>query len=135
MKEMLERLVEGKGKLSDLDLLEDLGKVVAKQSLCGLGKTAPNPVLTALNYFKEEFIAHVNGKCPAGKCKGLIDYWIIDTCIGCTKCEQVCPIDDCIDSVPFKFHTINLDLCTRCDMCLPVCPTNAILAGSREVEV
>ncbi|MFP6581630.1 MAG: NAD(P)H-dependent oxidoreductase subunit E [Candidatus Hydrogenedentota bacterium] len=134
MKEMLERLCNGKGKLSDLELLDELGQVVKNQSLCGLGKTAPNPVLTALKYFKEEFIAHVNGKCPAGKCKPLIDYWIIDTCIGCTKCEQVCPIDDCIDSTPFKFHTINLDTCTRCDACLPVCPTNAIIAGSRDPE-
>ncbi|MFP6614992.1 MAG: NADH-ubiquinone oxidoreductase-F iron-sulfur binding region domain-containing protein, partial [Candidatus Hydrogenedentota bacterium] len=134
MKEMLERLTQGKGKESDLDLLNELGEVVKNQSLCGLGKTAPNPVLTALKYFKEEFIAHVNGKCPAGKCKGLIDYWIIDTCIGCTKCEQVCPIDDCIESTPFKLHTINLDTCTRCDMCLPVCPTDAILAGSRDLE-
>ena len=131
MKEMLERLVQGTGKESDLELLEELGQVVKNQSLCGLGKTAPNPVLTALKYFKEEFIAHANGKCPAGKCKSLIDYWIIDTCIGCTKCEQVCPIDNCIESVPFKLHTIDLDLCTRCDACLPVCPTNAILAGSR----
>ena len=132
MKEMLTRLCEGKGKLSDLDLLDELGQVIKNQSLCGLGKTAPNPVLTALNYFKEEFIAHVNGKCPAGKCKPLIDYWIIDTCIGCTKCEQVCPIDNCIESTPFKLHTIDLDTCTRCDACLPVCPTDAILAGSRD---
>lgn len=134
MKEMLERLVAGKGKLSDLDLLDELGQVIKNQSLCGLGKTAPNPVLTALTYFKEEFIAHVNGKCPAGKCKPLIDYWIVDTCIGCTKCEQVCPIDDCITSIPFKLHSINLDTCTRCDACLPVCPTDAILAGSRDPE-
>ena len=134
MKEMLTRLCEGKGKASDLDLLDELGQVIKNQSLCGLGKTAPNPVLTALTYFREEFEAHINGKCPAGKCKPLIDYWIIDTCIGCTKCEQVCPIDNCIESTPFKLHDINLDLCTRCDACLPVCPTDAILAGSRQLE-
>jgi NADH-quinone oxidoreductase subunit F len=119
--------------MEDLDVLNELGKAVCAQSLCGLGKTAPNPVLTALKYFREEFEAHVNGMCPAGKCKGLIDYWIIDTCIGCTKCEQVCPVD-CIDSEPFKLHYINLDTCTRCDACLVACPVDAIKAGSRTKE-
>lgn len=133
MREMLTRLTEGKGKASDLDLLDELGQVIASQSLCGLGKTAPNPVLTALKYFREEFEAHIEGRCPAGKCKSLIDYWIVDTCIGCTKCEQVCPVD-CIDSEPFKMHYINLDTCTRCDACLVVCPVDAILAGSRTEE-
>ena len=133
LKEILTRLTQGKGTTADLDTLEELSHVVKEQSLCGLGKTAPNPVLTALKYFREEFEAHVNGVCPAGKCKALIDYWIIDTCIGCTKCAQVCPVD-CIDTEAFKLHHIRLDTCTRCDACLVVCPVNAIKAGSRTEE-
>ncbi|MBX7255738.1 MAG: NADH-quinone oxidoreductase subunit NuoE [Candidatus Hydrogenedentes bacterium] len=133
LKEMLTRLTMGKGQASDLDLLEQLSRVVKDQSLCGLGKTAPNPVLTALKYFKEEFEAHVKGYCPAGKCKALIDYWVEDNCIGCTKCAQVCPVD-CIDTAPFKMHFIQLDTCTRCDACLVACPVDAIKAGSRTKE-
>lgn len=130
MLEMLTRLTEGKGKQSDIELLEELGQAVKAQSLCGLGKTAPNPALTAIKYFREEFDAHVAGRCPAGKCKALIDYWVEDNCIGCTLCAQACPVD-CIDSAPYKQHFIRLDTCTRCDACLVACPVDAIKAGSR----
>lgn len=133
MLEMLTRLCEGQGKESDLELLDQLGRVIVNQSLCGLGKTAPNPVLTAIKYFREEFEAHVNGKCPAGKCKKLIDYWVEDNCIGCTLCAQVCPVD-CIETEPYVMHNILLDTCTRCDACLVVCPVDAIHAGSRDLE-
>jgi NADH-quinone oxidoreductase subunit F len=133
LKEILTRLTEGRGQASDLDVLDELGHVVKNQSLCGLGKTAPNPVLTALRYFREEFEAHVKGICPAGKCKALIDYWVEDNCIGCTLCSQACPVD-CIDSEPYKMHFIRLDECTRCDACLVACPVDAIKAGSRTPE-
>jgi NADH:ubiquinone oxidoreductase subunit F (NADH-binding) len=133
MVEILTRITEGKGKASDLDLLDQLSPVIKNQSLCGLGKTAPNPVMTALMYFREEFKAHIEGRCPAGKCKKLIDYWVEDNCIGCTLCYQVCPVD-CIDSDPFKMHYIHLDTCTRCDACLVACPVDAIKAGSRTEE-
>ena len=130
MLEILTRLCNGAAEDGDLDLLDELGHVVKQQSLCGLGKTAPNPVLTALRYFREEFDAHVQGKCPAGKCKALIDYWIEEDCIGCTLCAQVCPAD-CVDSQPYTLHTIDLERCTRCDSCRVVCPVNAVKAGSR----
>jgi len=130
MLEMLTRLCNGTAKASDLDLLEQLGRVVKNQSLCGLGKTAPNPVLTALKYFREEFDAHVQKKCPAGKCKALIDYWIEDNCIGCTLCAQACPMD-CIDTHPYTLHAIDLETCTRCDSCRVACPVDAVKVGSR----
>jgi Na+-translocating ferredoxin:NAD+ oxidoreductase RNF subunit RnfB len=81
-------------------------------------------------YFRAEFEAHIAGRCPAGKCKPLIDYWVEDNCIGCTKCAQVCPVD-CIESAPYKMHHIDLSICTRCDYCLVACPVDAIKAGSR----
>ncbi|MDK1021421.1 MAG: 4Fe-4S binding protein, partial [Candidatus Hydrogenedentes bacterium] len=80
--------------------------------------------------FREEFDAHVQGKCPAGKCKALIDYWVEDTCIGCTKCAQACPVD-AIATAPYALHSIDLDICTRCDSCRTACPVDAVMTGSR----
>ena len=130
MLELLTRLCEGTAKDSDIELLDHVGRVVKSQSLCGLGKTAPNPVLTSLRYFREEFEAHVRKKCPAGKCKALIDYWIEDTCIGCTLCAQACPVD-CIETRPYTLHAIDLERCTRCDSCRVACPVDAVKVGSR----
>ena len=130
MLELLPRLCEGTAKDSDIELLDHVGRVVKSQSLCGLGKTAPNPVLTSLRYFREEFEAHVRKKCPAGKCKALIDYWIEDTCIGCTLCAQACPVD-CIETRPYTLHAIDLERCTRCDSCRVACPVDAVKVGSR----
>lgn len=125
MLDILDRICNGEGKMKDLDELVSLGKQVNKGSLCGLGKTAPNPVLSTLEYFREEYIAHINGVCPTGKCTELISYSVNDNCIGCTICSQKCPVD----AIPFKpheKHEINLDLCIKCDTCKQVCPEDAI---------
>jgi NADH-quinone oxidoreductase subunit F len=123
--EMLTRLCEGQGKPSDLKELERLAHAIKKQSLCGLGRTAPNPVLTGLTHFHEEFEAHVNGHCPAHKCKALIKYSITDKCIGCTKCAQICPAD-AIPMVPYEVHEIDQAKCTQCNACYEICPVNAV---------
>ena len=128
MLEIVTGLCEGRGKKGDLERLEELGKQMKMASFCGLGKTAPNPVLTSLKYFREEYEAHLEGRCPAGKCKDLIRYSITDDCIGCTICYQHCPVD-AIASVPYKVHEIDPDKCTRCDMCRSVCPENAVMVN------
>lgn len=127
--DILERLCSGKGKKGDLEQLESLSQSVCAGSLCGLGKTAPNPILSTLKYFREEYEAHIQGYCPAGKCVELIDYRINDKCIGCTLCSQHCPVD-AIPMTPYHRHTIDLDLCTRCDTCYQVCPEDAVFIAS-----
>ena len=123
--EIMDRICTGKGKKADLDELESLGDVVLRGSLCGLCKTAPNPILTTLKYFRAEYEAHLRGYCPAGKCKDLIHYVIEDHCIGCTICSQHCPTD-AIPLTPYRQHKIIDDLCIRCDLCFQVCPEDAI---------
>jgi NADH:ubiquinone oxidoreductase subunit F (NADH-binding)/NADH:ubiquinone oxidoreductase subunit E len=125
MLEIITRLCEGKGKPQDLPLLEHLSHEMKRASFCGLGKSAPNPVLTSLQYFREEYEAHIAGRCPAGKCRGLIKYAINAQCIGCTICYQHCP-SDAIWSRPYEMHVIDTDKCTRCDMCRTVCPEFAV---------
>jgi NADH-quinone oxidoreductase subunit F len=93
--------------------------------LCGLGKTAPNPVLSTLTYFADEYEAHLQGRCPAGKCSALIKYSVTEDCNGCTLCAQRCPVQ-AIPITPYERHHINLDICTRCDTCRKVCPRDAI---------
>ena len=124
--DMMNRLVSGKGKKKDLDTLRSLGPVVKHGSLCGLCQTAPNPILTTLKYFPEEYEAHIKGQCPAGKCDDLVHYIIQDNCIGCTICSINCPTD-AIPLQPYEQHHIIDDLCIRCDTCYQVCPENAIL--------
>jgi NADH-quinone oxidoreductase subunit F len=125
MLDILNRLCAGKGRREDLQELERLGRQVGAGSLCGLGKTAPNPVLTTLRYFRDEYEAHIHGRCPAGKCVALVKYLVKDNCTGCTLCAQHCPVD-AIPITPYRRHTIDLNKCTRCDSCRQVCPHDAI---------
>ncbi|MCA9189984.1 MAG: 4Fe-4S binding protein, partial [Planctomycetales bacterium] len=121
----LDRICTGQGKPADLDNLENLSRQVGAGSLCGLGKTAPNPVLSTLKYFRDEYEAHLQGRCPAGKCVSLIKYSVNDKCIGCTICSQQCPVQ-AIPWSPYRKHWIDPEKCTRCDACRQGCPEHAI---------
>ncbi len=125
MLELLDLLCAGHATRKHLHELERLAPQVSAGSLCGLGKTAPNPVLTTLRYFRDEYEAHLQGRCPAGKCKALIKYHVGDNCTGCTICAQHCPAD-AIPMTPYERHVIDLQKCTRCDSCRQVCPYGAV---------
>jgi NADH-quinone oxidoreductase subunit F len=125
LQDILERLTEGGGVAGDLEELEQLSGLVKSASQCGLGKTAPNPVITTLRYFRDEYEAHIRGRCPAGVCKNLIRYEIQDNCTGCTVCAQHCPVN-AIGWSPYRKHHIDSSICTRCDACRQVCPVKAV---------
>jgi NADH:ubiquinone oxidoreductase subunit F (NADH-binding)/Pyruvate/2-oxoacid:ferredoxin oxidoreductase delta subunit len=125
MLDILENITSGKGKKGDIEELEKLAEWTKKGSLCGLGKTAPNPVFSTLKYFRDEYEAHINGICPTGKCAELITYSVNDNCIGCTMCAQKCPVD-AIPFTPHEKHSIDTELCIKCDSCRAVCPVDAI---------
>jgi NADH-quinone oxidoreductase subunit F len=125
MLNILDRLCRGKAGAGELEDLEMLAHQVKKGSLCGLGRTAPNPVLSTLKYFRDEYQAHLEGRCPAGKCKELITYYIDDECIGCTICSQQCPVE-AIGFRPHEKHDIDTSKCTGCDICKEACPAGAV---------
>ncbi len=125
MLEILERICSSEGVEKDLETLEQLAGDVKLGSICGLGRTAPNPVMTTLRYFRDDYEAHIQGRCPAKKCTGMIRYHIRDDCVGCTICAQNCPVA-AIPVSPYQVHEIDQDLCIKCDTCRDVCPEDMV---------
>jgi len=125
--ETLHKITEGKGSMEDIELLKNMSHVIKDTSLCGLGQTSPNPVLSTLDNFYEEYVAHVvDHKCEAGQCKSMLKYMIIpDECVGCTACARVCPVS-CISGEKKEIHFIDQSLCIKCGACMDKCKFNAI---------
>jgi len=127
MYEILDDVSNGQGTLGQLAVLEELAQVVKDATMCGLGQTAPNPVLSTLRYFRDEYVEHIqNRRCPAGVCKGLITYSINDNCTGCRACVAVCPVN-AISGEKKQRHEIDPNACIRCGACTSSCKTNAIV--------
>jgi NADH:ubiquinone oxidoreductase subunit F (NADH-binding)/(2Fe-2S) ferredoxin/Pyruvate/2-oxoacid:ferredoxin oxidoreductase delta subunit len=128
MGEILDRITEGKGNGEDLSLLEELSEVIVDTSLCGLGRTAPNPVLSALRYFRPEFEAHIHQKrCPAAVCTPLIQYSISEVdCTGCGACKKVCPTQ-AVEGEKKQSHRILSEICSKCGSCKDICKSNAVM--------
>lgn len=125
--EMLDKITQGNGTEEDLVRLRNLSNVIKDTSLCGLGQTSPNPVLSTMENFPEEYMAHVkDGKCPAGQCRSLMEYVIDeDKCVGCTLCSRVCPVD-AISGDKKMPHVIDVSVCIKCGACMEKCKFGAI---------
>jgi NADH-quinone oxidoreductase subunit F/NADP-reducing hydrogenase subunit HndC len=126
--QFIEKITNGEGELEDLDKIKELCAHMQSTSLCALGQTTPNPVISTMHYFADEYIAHVKDKtCPAGVCKNLLSYEIMpDLCKGCTLCARNCPVDAISGSVK-KPHKIDREKCIKCGLCMRNCKFNAII--------
>ena len=127
MLELLNKICDGKGEIEDISRLENLAINIKDSALCGLGQTAPNPVLSTIKNFRHEYLSHIEDKrCEAGVCKALLKVVITDKCIGCTACTKVCPVN-CISGSRKEMHVIDQNLCIKCGACIEKCPVNAII--------
>lgn len=124
---LLDKITKGEGEMEDIEKMKSIGKAMKKASLCGLGQTAPNPILSTLHYFEDEYLAHIKEKrCPAGKCKELISFNILaDKCIGCTACARKCPVG-AISGERRQLHRIDPELCIKCGICYDTCKFGAV---------
>jgi len=126
MLEILTRITEGNGKEGDIEKLERLANMIKKSSLCGLGQSAPNPVLSTLKNFRSEYEEHIKSKkCRAGACRSMISYIINDSCTGCGACKKICPVT-AITGMAKKKHVIDIGKCIKCGLCFDTCKFNAI---------
>ncbi|HQM69958.1 MAG TPA: NADH-quinone oxidoreductase subunit NuoF [Bacteroidales bacterium] len=126
--ELLNHITDGKGTMGDIDRLRNMSNVIKDTALCGLGQTSPNPVLSTIDNFMDEYVAHVRDKkCPAGKCKNLMEYFIVaENCVGCTACARVCPVN-AISGQRKEVHQINPAVCIKCGACMEKCKFDAII--------
>jgi NAD-dependent dihydropyrimidine dehydrogenase PreA subunit len=122
MLNILTNITQGKGKPGDIELLEELARNIKLSALCGLGQTCPNPILSTIRYFRNEYESHIyDHKCPAGQCVDLLTYWInTEKCVGCGACKKICPVS-AIDGYKKEPHIIDTNKCIKCGSCIDAC--------------